>query len=80
MRAAIKRVRLYFKRHTRFSPQAVRTTGLMVGAALLVFAGLIALRLDLWVWVERGSWVIALVLFPAAIYQLIVLQRDQPRP
>jgi hypothetical protein len=33
----------------------------------------------MWKWVDRASWVIALVLFPAAIYQLIVLQRDQRR-
>lgn len=51
----------------------------MVGAALLVFLVLIAIQQNLWVWVERASWVIALVLFPAAIYQLVVLQRDQRR-
>jgi len=51
----------------------------MVGAALLVFVVLLALRQNLWVWVERASWVIALILFPAAIYQLVVLQREQRR-
>jgi hypothetical protein len=51
----------------------------MVGAALVVFLLLAWLQRDVWKWVERASWVIALVLFPAAIYQLVVLQRDQRR-
>jgi hypothetical protein len=51
----------------------------MTGAALVVFIVLVIIRQDLWKWVERASWVIALVLFPAAIYQLVVLQRDQRR-
>jgi hypothetical protein len=76
----VQRVRLFLR---RLSPQAVRTTSLFVGGALVAFVVLIAVSLalgwDLWVWVDRASWVIALVLFPAAIYQLIVLQRDQRR-
>lgn len=76
----MKGARLYLK---RLSPQAVRTTSLFVGGAIVAFVVLIAiswtLGWDLWVWVDRASWVIALVLFPAAIYQLIVLQRDQKR-
>jgi hypothetical protein len=51
----------------------------MVGAALAAFLFLAWLQRDVWKWVERASWVIALVLFPAAIYQLVVLQRDQRR-
>jgi len=76
----MKGARLYLK---GLSPQAVRTTSLFVGGAIVAFVVLIAiswaLGWDLWVWVDRASWVIALVLFPAAIYQLIVLQRDQQR-
>jgi hypothetical protein len=72
------RVRDFLNRHIRVSRPAAETTTLMVGAAFLVFLLLIALGQN-WIWVERASWVIALVLFPAAIYQLVVLQRDQRR-
>jgi hypothetical protein len=61
------RIRNFLNRHIRVSRPAAETTALMVGAALLVFLLLIALGQN-WVWVERASWVIALVLFPAAIY------------
>lgn len=73
------KVRGFIRRHVRVSQPAAETTALMVGAALVVFLVLLVLRQNLWTWVERASWVIALVLFPAAIYQLVVLQREQRR-
>ena len=33
----------------------------------------------LWRWIERATWILALILFPVAIYQLILLRRDQER-